>query len=413
MTPDEMMQFRKDVREMVGESYTVKVSEPIKSAEERKKLIAHIRQQLNDLSATIYIEEPIPDFSFDYEIVPTQTNEITPKTEANEILSKERSKANHIYGESWIVLQNRLLNAITDLNLNERRLIMFLSPLVRKDVDTDPNKRKRLLTVNALDFAEEYGLGKKSVYRTLAQVADSLLYKAFFFWNMKGDTPISKKGVSWLVECDYKENEGCLEIILADTVLEMLTVFDTDNSFTKYQKNMITNLGSYGIILFELIASCMYQDHKQKSYTVKYLREKFNCTETYKQIGDFKLYVLDKAIKDIHEHTPYRISYTQKKLGRVVNDIVFSFKDISDIKAKNTKSLQNSIKRPSWQIKGLSDAQIKKVGYNKKEFIDANNSKISPTDRREYHDIFNDWQSQLKDPITVNDFRMVQELLER
>ena len=36
-----------------------------------------------------------------------------------------------IYGDKWFVLQNRLLNAISDLDLNERRLIMFLSPMVR------------------------------------------------------------------------------------------------------------------------------------------------------------------------------------------------------------------------------------------------------------------------------------------
>ena len=37
-------------------------------------------------------------------------------------------------------------NAISDLSLNERRLIMFLSPLVRKAVDIEPNKKTFLVS---------------------------------------------------------------------------------------------------------------------------------------------------------------------------------------------------------------------------------------------------------------------------
>ena len=57
----------------------------------------------------------------------------------------EKPKASRIYGEEWIVLQNRLLNAISNLDLNERRLIMFLSPLVRKEVDKDPHQQTFIL----------------------------------------------------------------------------------------------------------------------------------------------------------------------------------------------------------------------------------------------------------------------------
>ena len=70
-------------------------------------------------------------------------------------------------------------------------------------------------------------------------------------------------------------------------------------------------------------------------------------------------------------------------------------------------------KVPSWQTKGLTDAQIKKIGVYTKEFIDANSSKIAPNDRRDYPEIFEEWKLQLKDPKTVKSFHKVQELLER
>ena len=76
----------------------------------------------------------------------------------------------------------------------------------------------------------------------------------------------------------------------------------------------------------------------------------------------------------------------------------------TDTESKNT---------PSWQVKGLSDAQIKKIGVYKQEFIDANTSKISPNDRRGYDEIFESWEPLLKDPNQVKNFKIVQDLLER
>lgn len=46
-----------------------------------------------------------------------------------------------VYSDKYFVIQNRLLNAITDLNLNERRLIMLLSPIVRQKIEENPKTR--------------------------------------------------------------------------------------------------------------------------------------------------------------------------------------------------------------------------------------------------------------------------------
>lgn len=273
---------------------------------------------------------------------------IPPMHKKNIVDIPIQNRATRIYGEKWIVIQNRLLHAISDLDLNERRLIMYLSPIVRKAVDIDPTQR--VFTVKVKEFQSGYDIKGNYLYEELAQIADSIIQKAFFFWY-GGKKGKSKKGVSWVSECDYLESEGALQIKLDDTVIEMLTIFDKNNPFTKYQREMIVNLGVYGIILFELIASCMHQKHKQKSYEIEYLREKFNCVDSYLNLADFKRYVLDNAIKDIEKHTPYRIQYTQKKKGRIVSDIVFSFEDI------NEQALENE--RKSIEIKTGNESKDK------------------------------------------------------
>lgn len=358
-----------------------------------------------------------------------QTAPIITPPSSQEVATIKPQAVTRVYGEQWVVMQNRLLNAITNLELNERRLIMFLSPIVRKGIEKDPKQRTFLVRVK--DFQDEYSIKGKYIYQELAKIADTILEKAFFFWYDR-ENGKAKKGVSWVSECDYLENEGMIKIKLDDTVIEMLTIFDKDNPFTKYERQMIINLGSYGIVLFELIASCMHQQHKQKAYSIEYLREKFNCVDTYPKTNDFKNRVIDRAIKDIEQNTPFRIKYTQNKKGRVVSELVFSFEDtatkgLEDKKKKgvgiernpNTIDWVNGAtdneakKAPSWQTKGLSDSQINKIRVNMQEFIDGNSSKISPNDRRDYPEIFESWRPMLKDPKQAVTFHKVQELLER
>lgn len=336
-----------------------------------------------------------------------------------------------IYGDKWYVLQNRLLNAISDLDINERRLIMYLSPMVREDVEKFPTKNRRKFEIRAVDFGKKYKIDDGNVYRVLEKSATSVLEKTFYFWNFENNERTHKTGSNWIEHCEYKEKQGYLEIYLTSLTIEMLTVFNKANPFTKYEVDIIVKLGSYGIILYELISSCMHQQHKQKSYTIKYLREKFNCVETYPKIAEFKRNVIDRAIEDIHKHTPCRIKYEQKKEGRIVTEIIFSFEDTSQ-EQKTIKDKKGGLERdpnvidmftgqtdreakiaPTWQTKGLSDGQIKKIGVNKQEFIDANSGKISPNDRRGYDEIFEDWKPQLKDPSKVNSFNKIQELLDR
>ena len=287
-------------------------------------------------------------------------------------------KAIKIYGEKWIVLQNRLLNAISDLDLNERRLVMFLSPLVRKAVDIEPHKRTFVVRVQ--DFQTEYGIKSKRYYEELEKACASLTNKSYVFWDFyNNQKKQSKIQVSWLTKSVYQDGLGEVHVDLHNDVVEMLTVFDKSNPFTKYERRQIINLGSYGIILFELIASCMHQKYKQKAYAIEYLREKFNCVDLYPKTNDFKNRVIDKAIKEIEKHTSYRITYTQNKRGRTVSEIVFSFKDLKDNaitkdkRSRGEKSLERDPNTIDW-INNQTDTEAS-TALNAKQIARVVNSK--------------------------------------
>lgn len=343
MTPNDISNFQSKLGATVGKSITVKVDHVL-TDDDREKLINWLRQSHDDPDAVIKIIEPVsgPPDGLKFELVDVSKETAKAPQEASQEASQDNSAGvvDYIYGNSLIVMQNRLLNAITNLSLNERRLIMFLSPIVRKTIDENPSQRT--FNVSAIEFADEYSENKKrsNIYKALEDVADSLLERAFFFWDFSKSEKGNKKGVSWVAECEYIKGEGRIEVTLTDTVTEMLTVFDKSHPFTKYERQNIVNLGSYGVILFELISSCLHQKNPNKSYAVNYLREKFNCIDKYESVTDFRLYVLKKAITEIEQNTPLKITVKPKKVGNSVTEMVFSFKDTSK-KNKDIEKIDN------------------------------------------------------------------------
>ena len=91
-------------------------------------------------------------------------------------------------------------------------------------------------------------------------------------------------------------------------------------------------------------------------------------------ISEFKRNVLDTAIKDIEAHTPYRISYTQKKKGRVISEIVFSFRDTRG-KALNGKGKNQGLERApntADMLTNYNDKQLARAVHSKKFMADYN-----------------------------------------
>lgn len=282
---------------------------------------------------------PIADF-FKNQTMATQESPLPTVASTKQIEKTEKREMTYAHSEDLIIIQNRLLHAISHLTLNERRLILFLSPIVRKQIEKYPNNR--VFYVYVQDFIDEYGIKSKKYYGELEKIADSILDRNFFFWY-KTQNGRAKKGVNWVSECDYIENEGMIKVRLDNTVIEMLTVFDktTGNFWTQYQKEWIINLGAYGIIMLEMILS---SKENKGHYTIEHLREKFNCVENYPVFGDFRRYVIDKSIKEIHTHTPIKISYEIHKKSRSVTGLTFSYIDTS-IKSVKDKT-KNSDDKP-------------------------------------------------------------------
>ncbi len=229
------------------------------------------------------------------------------------------------YSDKWVVMQNALVYSISDLSLEERRMILYLSPIVRKEVEKNPNQQ--VFTIKIADYAKEYNIKNKDIYAYVKKFSKSLKKKSFVLWAFE-DNHKYEQDIQWAYQADYKDYEGRVDIHLPPKVIEMLTVFDQKNIYTKYEKRLLINLNSHALILLELIASFESQRNRQKEFTIEYLREKFGCTENYKKISDFNRYVLYKSSKDLAENTHYIVDFDfqAKSGGRKITHVVIKVK---------------------------------------------------------------------------------------
>lgn len=127
----------------------------------------------------------------------------------------------------------------------------------------------------------------------------------------------------------YVLGEGRIEVEFANPIKPYL--FDLKDNFTSFQLYAALRLSSkYAKRIYALCSQW-----KDKGQTQTFNLDEFKkmlCllddkgNEQYKQIGQFKQFVLDESVKQINQHTDLQISYTLQKRGRSFNTITFTVK---------------------------------------------------------------------------------------
>ena len=321
-----------------------------------------------------------------------------------------------------VVKSNRLNMAIQNLTLPELRIVQLAIVDARetgKGLNTDTPLR-----IDALRYAQAFDTTRQNGYARMKEAEDTLFNRRFSFIDSEGKLVKSR----WIQRVRYLDDEGAIEIVFTTDVVKGITRLDgAEEFFTQYLLSQTANLNSvYSVRLYELLIQWKTAV-KTPVFELSLFRGQMGLNDDeYKDMSNFKKRVLDLAVNEINEKTDLTVSYTQEKRGRTITGFKFTVRtkdkpkdaithqrDPNTIDAFTGRTDTESKNIPSWQLKGLSDAQIKKIGVYKQEFIDANTSKISPNDRRGYDEIFESWEPLLKDPNQVKNFKIVQDLLER
>lgn len=303
-----------------------------------------------------------------------------------------------------VVKTNRLNSAVQNLSLVEIRIIQLAIIDARETgqgLSTD-----KPLRIHASRYAEAFDTSKQNAYQVIKEAESTIFKRQFSFIDTDGKQVKSH----WLQQVKYFDTEGFIEIIFTHAVVKGITRIDgAVEFFTSYLlSNTVHFKSAYSVRLYELLSQWKNNEkynYKTPVFEINSFREQLGIEPNqYKAMKDFKKYVLERGISEINEHSDLQVSYSQHKNGRIITGFNF------EVKFKKEKD-----NRPTWQKKGLTDKQIKKLSIYKQEFIDANidSGLFGSCDGEYYSDTFKRITPLLKNPSTVNQFKLIGELLDR
>lgn len=223
-----------------------------------------------------------------------------------------------------VTKDNDLIGATYSLGVAEQRLI-FLAIIEAREQNKFINVGKSL-RIYAKSYEKLFNVAKHTAYEAMKRAVDGL-YEAGFSYVKSDEAsgkPITYKS-RWVDKIGYANDLGCVELVFSSDVIPMITRLETQ--YTEYELKQISSLQSeYAIRLYEQLIRWRSVG-KVPQMKLEELRNKLGVEpEKYQQMNNFKAKVLDRAIKQINEHTDITATYIQHKQGKVITGFTFSFK---------------------------------------------------------------------------------------
>lgn len=246
-----------------------------------------------------------------------------------------------------IYKDNNLIEASYALNLSEQRLIL-IAILAAREIETELTA-DTMLTIHASEYMKQFNLGRQSAYEALQAACESLFERRLSY---KAIDPVTgKKGVyksRWVTKVGYVKEAACVQLIFAPDILPLF--IKLEEKFTRYELKQISQLTSvYSIRLYELLIR--WRSTGKLYVPIADLREKLGLLEDeYPKMGDFKKRVLNVAIEQINKFTDIEVTYIQKKEGRTITDIEFTFFEKDIVLRLSDKAPENLYKLTAKQI---------------------------------------------------------------
>lgn len=295
--------------------------------------------------------------------------------------------------EKYVVKDNDLINACFNLSLNEYRLLLLAMMYAR---EAEPLTFETPIEIGAISFAQQYALEANTAYEAMQDASKTLMRRTYSYKDRyKGYEATSD--VAWVTQATYVPTAGMLVLYLTPQTIKLISRLESH--FTKYHIDQVSKFKSkYSIRLYELVIKWKNQKKSEKFEVAKF-REMLGVTNEYKQMSDFKINVLEKAVDEINKHSDITLKYDQFKKGRIITD--FQFNITQKQKVEKPKKLEKP-KRDKDTIDmfcDMTDAQVNKYSNILSKF-----SELSDLSNFPDYPTFAIWISGiLRDPKSVRE----------
>lgn len=241
--------------------------------------------------------------------------------------------------KNQVVKSNQVIEASYQLSAVEQRIILVAIARIPKGQEITDDQ---LYPVSVAEL-QHLGVHEKTAYRDLKEGINKLYERSI---NLNIDDKSIK--MRWVQEIQFLDSQSIIGIRFSKPILPFIS--NLSREFTKYALSDIAGMSSsYAIRIYELLVQ--YRSIGRREISVDSLRIMLELGKKYPLFADFKKRVIDTAIDQINEYSPLKVTYEQKKTGRKVTHIIFSFKEKS-----------KSITHTSKDFYQLSDAQINLFG---------------------------------------------------
>lgn len=250
-----------------------------------------------------------------------------------------------------VTQSNDLARARYSMTLQEKRLVLILAAMVRKDHKTLYRYR-----IPVADLPRVLEVDKKNVYRETSKVCDKLLSRVVHI-----NTEDGWRKFQWISCAEYKKHDE----ELGGAVLE-LQIHQEMKPYFLELKERFANLPLYHVAhlpSFHSVHLFLILWHESHNMTrpefyldLEDLKERMEVNDKYENFAHFDLRILRKAQQDYANTTPMCFKYELKKQGRKVIGIQFTV-------SPNDKPYQQSLELPQWlrysQLPALNDSETK------------------------------------------------------
>ena len=273
-----------------------------------------------------------------------------------------------------VVKTNQLNSALQNLSLPEIRIIQ-LAIVDARETNTGLSTDKPL-RIDALRYAEIFETTRQNGYQRMKDAEENLFNRRFSYVDERGKLVKSR----WVQQVTYLDDEGAIELVFTLAVVNGISRIDgAEEFFTSYLLEQTASMDSiYSVRLYELLVQWVAAK-QTPLFELNKFRDQLGVEDhEYKRMGNFKLRVLDLAVKEINEKSDIKVSYSQVKKGRTITGFKFTVHEKLKSKTDKTSKLRDVDTADMFTVEDLNDKQLGRIARNP-QFITDYNHIVSPT----------------------------------
>ncbi|MCL7946181.1 RepB family plasmid replication initiator protein [Marinobacter sp. ATCH36] len=246
-----------------------------------------------------------------------------------------------------VVKSNAVIEASYRLSVMEQRVILAAISQIRRDQVVSDDVMYEL-NVNTL--RELSGTKSKAIYTDLKEAVNHLYERSIVIEKPPNGREGSTKKLKtrWIQSAIYSDDEGIIKLRFSKDIIPYLN--QLNSHFTSYALAEVIQLTSaHAYRLYELLIQ--YREFGKRNIAIEDLRRWLDLGDKYGALYDLKKRVIDPAVRQINEKTPYQVKYAQTKSGRSITNLVFTFQkkdSAGDSEVKRNRYTQADLnKNPS------------------------------------------------------------------